>query len=385
MSNDSSWKRAIGTADLKRAGIQALRTALLRWYRNNARDLPWRHTQDPYAIWVSEIMLQQTRVETVIPYYHRFLEAFPTLAELAAASEDQVLALWSGLGYYRRAKSLLAGARHVLEVHDGAVPRDPERLQAIPGVGRYTAGAIASIAHAVEVPVLDGNVRRVLSRITGGRIRGTGCGSEEAECWRLAGQLATGCSPGDLNQALMELGATICRPTVPDCGRCPVAGRCDGLQSGAPDAFPVKAARPKVVKVDLVLGVIRRAGKVLLVRSGPGSVLRGKWDLPGVPCGSGENEPVTVLKTFLRDSYGLEVRPGEENSSLTHSIMNRTYRLRFHTCRLLRGKVAAHSDLRWAELDNMETLPVSGATWKVLIALELAAKPNRSIRPTVRP
>jgi A/G-specific adenine glycosylase len=327
-------------------------------------------------------MLQQTRVETVIPYYHRFLETFPTLQELAAASEDQVLALWSGLGYYRRAKSLRTGARHVLEVFDGAVPRDPEQLQTIPGVGRYTAGAIASIAYDTEVPVLDGNVRRVLSRITAGRIKGTGRGADEAESWRLAGQLATGQSPGDLNQALMELGATVCTPAAPACERCPVAKRCDGLLSGDPEAFPVKVARPAIAKIELAVGVILRNRKVLLVRSEPGNALRGKWDLPAVPLGALNHEPVAILTTCLQKRYYLLIRPGEESCNLTHSIMNHTYRLRVHTCTLLRGKVATHPDLQWVELDRMDAMPVSGATWKVLIAMGLASRP---VRTTARP
>jgi A/G-specific adenine glycosylase len=157
---------------LKADRLKSVRSGLLRWYRRNARDLPWRSTTDPYAIWVSEIMLQQTQVATVIPYYTRFLERFPTIAALAAAGEEEVLAAWSGLGYYRRARSLLAGAREMVRVHGGVVPMEVGELMAIPGIGRYTAGAVASIAFHQPQPVLDGNIRRVLSRLTAGRIRG---------------------------------------------------------------------------------------------------------------------------------------------------------------------------------------------------------------------
>ncbi len=356
------------------AQVGSLRKALLRWYRRNARELPWRNTRDPYAIWVSEIMLQQTRVETVIPYYRRFLEAFPDLESLADATEDQVLALWSGLGYYRRARSLRNGARHVLEVHEGKIPNRREQLQEIPGVGRYTAGAVASIAFAAKEPVLDGNIRRVLSRITGGRIRGEGKGADEAACWELAGRLVDGPSPGDLNQALMELGATVCTPASPLCGRCPAAKLCEGLRSGAPGAFPMKAARPGIRKHHLAVGVIRRGGKVLLLRSGPETSLKGKWDLPATAV-EDRVDPATGLAAFLEDDFGLELRPGGERCVLTHGIMNRSYRLHVHTCRLLRGKVAANPDLQWAALDRLNTLPVSGATWKVLRSLRLVRCP----------
>ena len=200
---------------------RSLRSTLLRWYRKNRRDLPWRRTADPYAVWVSEIMLQQTRVETVLPYYARFLERFPDASRLADATEDDVLASWSGLGYYRRARALHQGARVVMERHDGKLPRDPADLRRLPGVGRYTAGAIASVAFGLPEPILDGNVRRVLARIFAVDGVRLGPAAEERELWGLAASLVQGSAPGDLNQALMELGALICTPRAPACPACP--------------------------------------------------------------------------------------------------------------------------------------------------------------------
>src|SRR5205823_775886 len=193
-----------------------LRRALRRWYRAAARDLPWRRTRDPYAIWVSEVMLQQTQVATVRPYYERWMQRFPTVTDLAAAGEEDVLQVWAGLGYYSRARALLRGAREVVARHGGQVPRRTEDLKALPGIGPYTAGAIASIAFGLREPVVDGNVTRVLCRIFG--LRGDpNAGQLRSELWRLAALLVPPRAPGEFNSALMELGATVCRPGKPDC------------------------------------------------------------------------------------------------------------------------------------------------------------------------
>ncbi|MBC7172514.1 MAG: A/G-specific adenine glycosylase, partial [Polyangiaceae bacterium] len=210
----------------------SIRSALLEWFDRAQRDLPWRRTLDPYAIWVSEVMLQQTRVETVIPYYERFLTRFPTPAALAEAEEDAVLAAWSGLGYYRRARMLHAGAREVVATYGGAVPEAREARLALPGVGRYTAGAIGSIAFGKPEPIVDGNVARVLSRV---RFIETPPGRADTErrLWDEAERLVYGERPGALNQALMELGATVCTPSSPRCTECPIARACAARSKGA--------------------------------------------------------------------------------------------------------------------------------------------------------
>jgi len=223
--------------------VPATRDALLAWYDASARSLPWRDVRDPWATWVSEVMLQQTRVETVVPYYHRFLQRFPTPAALAAASESDVLALWSGLGYYRRARFLHAGARRVVEAHGGAIPRDPTALRALPGVGDYTAGAIGSIAFGLRVPLVDGNVERVLTRLHG--LRGDPrAPAGRKQLWALAARYADHDRPGDVNQSLMELGATVCAPTSPRCLVCPVRTRCVAAREGDPERYPEKRRPP---------------------------------------------------------------------------------------------------------------------------------------------
>ncbi|MCA9485165.1 MAG: A/G-specific adenine glycosylase, partial [Nitrospina sp.] len=204
------------------------------------RDLPWRRTRDPYAIWISETMLQQTRVETVVPYYERFLERFPRVSDLAEASEDDVFAHWAGLGYYRRASNLHRAARVVHAERAGEIPVEERDLLALPGIGRYTAGALRSIAFGREAPVLDGNVARVLARVFGreGELR-----THEVELWELATRLVAGSRPADLNQGLMELGAVVCVPRSPRCDACPLDGVCDARRRGLSEAIPTPASR----------------------------------------------------------------------------------------------------------------------------------------------
>ncbi len=255
----------------------ARRTAILRWYLANRRDLPWRRTRDPYAIWVSEIMLQQTRVETAIPFYDRFLSRFPTVEALARARESAVLAAWSGLGYYRRARNLRAAAAQVVREHAGRVPSDREALRALPGVGEYTAAAIASVAFGVPAAAVDGNVIRVLARIHG--LRGS---RDDAALGRAvterAETLAAGPHAGDWTQALMELGALVCLPAEPRCGACPAARWCVARASGQPERYPGPGRAPQPKPARLVLLLVRSRGRVLLVPDVANG--RAAWTLP---------------------------------------------------------------------------------------------------------
>jgi A/G-specific adenine glycosylase len=259
--------------------------ALGAWFDRVARDLPWRRTRDPYAIWLSEVMLQQTRVETVIPYYERFLARYPTIFALAAAEIDDVLSLWSGLGYYRRARVLHLAAREVTARHDGALPRDVSALLALPGVGAYTAGAIASIAYDQPVPLVDGNVARVLSRIDGidDDIRSA---SGTRKLWSAAERLvrcaADSVHPGRFNQALMELGATVCTPRNPRCDACPVDGVCVARATGKEADLPVIAPKRDVPAVAMVAAVVRSGDRVLFVRRAEGGLFGGLWEPPMV-------------------------------------------------------------------------------------------------------
>jgi len=363
------------------AFVPRLRRALLRWYGRNRRDLPWRNTCDPYAIWVSEIMLQQTQVATVIPYYERFLERFPDVGGLAAADEEQVLALWSGLGYYRRARALRLGARHVLEHHAGDLPADAESLRRIPGIGRYTAGAIASTAFGIREPVLDGNVRRVLSRLHAIDESVRGAAATERELWTIAGTLVDGPDPGGLNQALMELGALVCRPRDPDCPCCPLSALCAARGSGDPTRYPTPRRRAPVRRVRVAVAVLERGSSLLLERPGDTSPFRGNWDLPALVLHA-TTDGMEALRRELSRTHTLDVSVNRPEASARHGIMQSRLELEIHRARLRRGRVAGRDSLRWVSRDDIESTAVSGATRKVLRAIDAptAGTPLRARR-----
>lgn len=258
-------------------------TPLLRWYDAGHRDLPWRTEPTPYRVWVSEVMLQQTRVEAVVPYFQRFVAALPDVAALAAVDEHALMKLWEGLGYYSRSRNLRRAAQQIVERHGGALPANYDALRALTGFGDYTAGAVASIAFGLSHPAVDGNVVRVCSRL--GAWDGDSSGraaTPKAFARLICGQL--GERPGDFNQALMELGATVCIPNGrPLCDRCPLADRCRALEQGTPQAFPCKAGkRPRKEEQRTVLAVISPDGALLRLRP-PAGLLGGLWELPNEP------------------------------------------------------------------------------------------------------
>ncbi|MDX2064764.1 MAG: A/G-specific adenine glycosylase [Fimbriimonadaceae bacterium] len=249
--------------------------ALIAWYEANGRDLPWRRTRDPYAIWVSEIMLQQTQVATALPYYERWLARFPTVESLAAAPEADVLALWQGLGYYRRARMLHDGARTV--VANGRFPASCAEWRAIPGVGAYTAGAISSISLGLPEPVVDGNVERVFARVTSSSATGPAL---NRAAWSWVHQVFDPARADRWNQAVMELGATVCTPRQPACDRCPIAAHCVALAEHRPADFPVRVARAKPTPIEMNSYVVRCAETVLLRQRGADEWWHGLWDFP---------------------------------------------------------------------------------------------------------
>ena len=342
------------------AAARRLRAPILRWYRRAKRDLPWRRTQDPYAIWVSEVMLQQTTVAAVIPYWERFLDRFPDTASLAAGREDDVLALWSGLGYYRRARALRDGAIAVMERHGGRVPEDARALMDLPGVGRYTAGAIASLAFGRETPVVDGNVKRVFSRLFA--LRASGAAAERA-WWSIAETLVRGSSPGDWNQALMELGATICTPRAPRCGGCPVESACRARSLGAEEEYPEPKPRAEIEIAAVAVAWIERRGRVLLERQHDDGPLRGAWDLPAARVGRGESAGRAIARE-LRARHGLRILAGRAVFSAKHAILRSRLAIDVIVAVPV-GRTPQRAALRFVAPDELDEVPISGATAKI--------------------
>jgi A/G-specific adenine glycosylase len=300
--------------------VAAYRDALVAWYRRHARDLPWRRSRSPHGVWVSEIMLQQTRVEAVLPRWEAFLERFPDAATLAAAPLERVLEAWSGLGYYRRARLLHAAARAIVERHGGEFPEEEAAVAALPGIGRYTAGAILSIAFGKPTACVDGNAARVLARVFG--VRGDVARAPASHrLWRLAGEVVAEGDPGEVNQAQMELGATVCRAAAPGCEGCPIAGLCFARREGVVHELPEKRRRRAAVDVARVALLVRRGPDVLLRKRREGELLPGMWDLPGAFTGedgdrSGRVEDALSLLPF-------QVRVGEVVGRWKHAITHR--------------------------------------------------------------
>ncbi len=347
------------------------RLALEAWFAEHARDLPWRRARDPYAVWVSEVMLQQTRVETVARYFEPFLARFPTAEALAGASEDEVLAAWSGLGYYRRARALHEGARAVVERHGGLVPRDRAARLALPGIGRYTAGAIGSLAFDLPEPIVDGNVRRVLSRVH--RVDDArGARAAEERLWAEASAWAKAEAPGRVNEALMELGATHCARSSPRCGACPLAPWCGAHRRGDVDAFPSPRARSSPRELHVVaLDARDEEGRCLLVKTDAdasieGALFRGLWALP-MREGRGR-----AAARALAERWGLTLLAGRARS-LEHVLTHRRLLVRVYRARTAGAKAGA----KLVALGALHALGVATLTKKLLALSERGSAPAR--------
>ena len=320
-----------------------LRRALLQWYRRNARALPWRASRDPYRVWVSEVMLQQTQVATATPYYARFLARFPSVRALARAPLDRVLAVWSGLGYYRRARHLHEAAGIVVREHAGRVPSEPRAFGALPGVGRYTVGAVLSIGFGAPLPVLDGNVARVLARLAA-KPWAVRKPRDAKALWAMAEQLLDRDSPGDWNQALMELGATVCTPRAPRCDACPVRRFCRARAMGRPEEFPPVAARRAGVRVRRAVALVERGRRVLLVKRS-GALLDGLWEPPGVELDHREPADRTLARELARHGVRGVLEPTP--ARIRHTITHRTIEVAVWRCAPQAPIPRAGARLRW--------------------------------------
>ncbi|MBN1203902.1 MAG: A/G-specific adenine glycosylase [Myxococcaceae bacterium] len=347
--------------------LAAIRAPLLDWYSRERRELPWRRTKDPYAIWLSEVMLQQTQVATVIPYWERFLARFPTVEALAAAPLDEVLAAWRGLGYYSRARNLHRAAQEVVARFDGRLPSSAEALLTLPGFGRYTAGAVASIAFGEHAPLVDGNVARVLSRLF--EVEGLpGDRAREARLWALAGALVQGERPGDLNQALMEHGATVCRPESPLCLLCPVRDACLAFRHGRVDELPPAKVRTAPKRLTLALAVWPHEDTLLFARRAEKGLFGGLWELPAA-----EVEPEALdatAATRLSEALGVRVAAkatlGTVQRQLTHRAL--TLRLLRVSGRQRPSRAPGFHELRWCTPAQAGELGMSTAMQRALDA-----------------
>lgn len=306
------------------------RDKLMAWYQKTRRDLPWRRTRDPYRIWVSEAMLQQTQVASVIPHYQRFLKRFPTVKTLAQAPVTDVLEEWSGLGYYSRAKNLHRAAREIVECHGGRLPESTEDLSKLPGVGRYTAGAIASIAYDRPAPILDGNVTRVLARYFGIRQDPSGP-AVQRRLWTLATQLVPADQPGLFNQALMELGALVCTPVSPRCPGCPLKDDCLAARGGLQGKIPPPGRRAARKPIRYVCGILERNGSVLLARRPLAGLLPGLWEFPGGEVREGETLE-GALRRNLSERLGIRVRYVQKAAQVRQLLTHRILTIHGFTC-----------------------------------------------------
>lgn len=333
---------------------------LLAWYRRNQRSLPWRETNDPYHIWISEIMLQQTQVDTVIPYYRRFLKVFPTVSSLACAPLQDVLKTWENLGYYSRARNLHAAAKVIMENFGGWIPDTFERIKTLPGIGEYTAGAILSIAYGKAHPAVDGNVRRILCRLLAIR-KPVDDAREQKQLQKIAASMVPVKHPGDFNQALMDLGATICKPKNPECFRCPVAGLCQARLHDLQNVLPITVKTPAIPHRQAAAAVIRNSKDMLLVVQRPASgLLASLWKLPGGFIQEDENAE-NSLRQSVKKELAISIRPGKHLASVNHAYTHFRVTLHAYECRLPKGtpKPLGCQNWQWASPTDLKKLPMS--------------------------
>ncbi|NEQ30552.1 MAG: A/G-specific adenine glycosylase [Leptolyngbya sp. SIO4C5] len=348
-----------------------MRRSLLDWYAQFGRDLPWRRSRDPYVIWISEIMLQQTQVKTVLPYYQRWLQQFPTVEALAAADQQTVLKAWQGLGYYARARNLHRAAQAVVQQHQGQFPRQLAAAIALPGIGRTTAGGILSAAFNQAVPILDGNVKRVLARL----IALPQPPSKALDrLWSLSATLLDPQQPRDFNQALMDLGATLCTRHSPACLLCPWQRHCAAYNQNVQSELPMSESRPPLPHKFIGVAVIRNdQGQILIDRRRQEGLLGGMWEFPG-----GKVEPEETIeaciKREIKEELDIEIEVGDRLIVVEHAYTHFKVTLNVHHCRHLSGEPQPLEcdEIRWVTLDEIDQYPFPSANVQIIDALRAA-------------
>ncbi|MGB5971718.1 MAG: A/G-specific adenine glycosylase, partial [Nodosilinea sp.] len=347
---------------------EALREALLRWYGDQGRTLPWRNIDNPYAIWVSEMMLQQTQVKTVLPYYHRWLEQFPTVETLAAAGLQTVLKAWEGLGYYARARNLHRAAQHIMSEHSGKIPGDFEALIVLPGVGKTTAGGILSSAFNLPHAILDGNVKRVLARLTALPVPPA---KALNDLWQLSEHLLDPKHPRDFNQALMDLGATLCTRRRPQCPRCPWQAHCQAYNRSIQSELPMSETKGPLPHKHVGVAVIwNDQQQILIDRRKQEGLLGGLWEFPGGKIEPGETVEACIARE-IQEELGIEVAVGDRLCTVTHAYSHFKVTLNVHHCKHLSGEPQPIEcdEVRWVTLDTIEEFPFPKANIQIIDAL----------------
>lgn len=349
--------------------VQRMRRSLLTWYEQHGRDLPWRKSRNPYEIWVSEVMLQQTQVSTVIPYYQRWLKQFPTIESLAKANQQAVLKVWQGLGYYARARNLHQAAQILVREQGGRFPQTLEAVQALPGIGRTTAGGILSAAFNQSAAILDGNVKRVLARLTAWPQPPN---RAQKQFWLMSETLLDSDHARDFNQGLMDLGATVCLPKNPRCEECPWQPVCQVYQLNLQSTFPMTDPRPTVPHKHIGVAVIwNDDGQILIDRRRQEGLLGGLWEFPG-----GKIEPNETIeeciKREIREELGIAIEVGDRLTTVEHAYSHFRVTLNVHHCRYVLGEPQpiACDEIRWVTLDEIQQYPFPKANEKIIAALQ---------------
>ncbi len=346
--------------------IKQFQKRLLTWFDEEFRDLPWRQTENPYAIWVSEIMLQQTQVKTVVPYYERFMAVFPSIADLAQANLEEVLKLWEGLGYYARARNLHKAAQKIVQEFGGTFPNQLEQVNELPGIGPYTAAAIMSIAFGADLPVIDGNVNRVLSRLFRVPVdpkstAGKKIIQEKADVLFAHGRA------GSYNQAIMELGALICTPRSPKCLLCPVSFFCQARLAGTESEFPIKTQKKPRPHRHIAVGIVRQNGNILIDKRKEDDMLGGLWEFPGGKVEPGETYEEAVVRE-LKEELGIDVRVDRFFATIEHGYSHFTISMHAYECQHVGGEPQAIecSDWRWVPVHELRNYAFPRANGKLL-------------------
>ena len=361
---------------LKEQTVSDLREALTAWYDRSRRKLPWRETRNPYAIWVSEVMLQQTQVKTVVPYFLEFMAAHPTVEDLAGADLAAILKSWEGLGYYARARNLHKAAKIVATDMAGRIPDDYRTFKSLPGVGDYIASAVLSIAFGLPFAVVDGNVKRVLSRLFTLDTPVNAPGAHR-EFQGFSDRLLLRQDPGTFNQALMELGALVCTPRNPDCTSCPLAANCRAFSKNLTNRFPVRVKRKKVPTYPIAVGIVQKANRVLITRRKLDGLLGGLWEFPGGKVNPGET-PDRACAREIREETGLDVRVDTQLTRVRHAYTHFKIEMDVFYCTFTGGQVALDGpiDHAWVEPESLSDYAFPRANLKFIPMIKLQTSPQ---------